>query len=422
MNIELTRKLQGAIELLLESASRINEAKPQRYWYPLSMAAYGAEEIIEALDSMCNFRTTMWEKTRMFEGLFAQFQGSPHAIMVNSGSSADLLLSFLLVSPPDGILRPGDTVLVPAVTWPTHIWSILMAGLNVRLVDVDPETLNLSLEDLERKAKPPAKALFLVHIMGNPCPMDSVLEIARSRNLVLLEDCCEALGSEWNGRKVGTFGLGSSFSFFFSHHMTTMEGGMITVGDPLLADRLRVLRAHGWLRNVDSADFASLAGYDVDPRYAFVGWGFNVRPTELQAGFGLCQIEKLPRFNERRVSLGERFYSFVEGCEFLRKPRVAPGAKSVWMALPVLVDRGAPFRRGDLTLYLEEAGVETRPIVTGNIARQPAAKMFPAFREGSCPGADIVHEQGFYLGLSPLTADQDMDRLIELLADFVKRY
>jgi len=422
MNIELTKKLQGAIELLIESASRINEAKPRKYWYPLSMATYGAEEIIEALDSMCNFRTTMWEKTRMFEERFARYQGSPYAIMVNSGSSADLLLSFLLVSPPEGLLRPGDTVLVPAVTWPTHVWSVLMAGLNVRLVDVDPETLNISPEDLERKATPSAKAVFLAHIMGNPCPMDAVLRIARLRRLILIEDCCEALGAQWNGQKVGTFGLGASFSFFFSHHMTTMEGGMIAVSDPALADRLRVLRAHGWQRNVENPGNASIEGYDVDPRYAFVGWGFNVRPTELQAGFGLQQLEKLPGFNERRISLAQRFYSFIDSCEFLRKPRVSPAATAVWMGLPVLVDSGAPFCRNDLTAFLEEAGVETRPIVAGNIARQPVARMFPALREGRLPGADIVHAQGFYLGLSPLTSDADMDRLVDLLADFIKRY
>ena len=290
MNNETTHKLSGVIELLLDSSNRINEAKPQRYWYPLSMATYGVEEILEAVDSMCSFRTTMWEKTSEFEQRFATYQGSEHGVMVNSGSSADLLLCFLLMDPAWARLERGDEILIPAVTWPTQIWSALMAGMKVRLVDVDPRTLNIDLDDLEHKITDKTRALFLVHLMGNPCQMDRILALADKHSLLLLEDCCEALGAEWNGVQVGNFGLGGSFSFFFSHHMTTMEGGMVVCQDPDMADRLKVLRAHGWLRNVEGDRF-ELADGTIDPRYAFVDWGFNVRPTEVQAGFGLSQLD-----------------------------------------------------------------------------------------------------------------------------------
>lgn len=421
MNNESSKKLAGVIELLLESSSRINEAKPQRYWYPLSMATYGVEEIVEAIDSMCSFRTTMWEKTREFERRFAAYMGCSDGVMVNSGSSADLLLCFSLMNPQHRLLEQGDEILIPVVTWPTQIWSAMMAGFRVRFVDVNPSTLNIDLDDLERKITPATKAVFLVHLMGNPCRMDRILEIARERNLLVLEDCCEALGAEWDGVKVGNFGVGGSFSFFFSHHMTTMEGGMIVCRDAETADRLRILRAHGWLRNVDAASHQVMDA-SLDHRYAFVNWGFNVRPTEIQAGFGLHQLEKLPAFNQRREQLAGKFFSFIDQTSFLSRPQVSPLARPAWFALPVLVKPDAPFSRKELTDYLEKEGVETRPIVAGNIARHPAAKLFKEFGEGQFPLADVVHRDGFYVGLSPLQSDEAMDRLLECLSCFLRKY
>jgi CDP-6-deoxy-D-xylo-4-hexulose-3-dehydrase len=421
MNNESSRKLAGAIELLLESSCRINEAKPQRYWYPLSMASYGVEEIVEAIDSLCSFRTTMWEKTGEFERRFSEYQGCADSVMVNSGSSADLLLCFLLRNPQRPLLQCGDEILVPVVTWPTQIWSAMMAGLKVRLVDVSPQTLNIDLDDLERQITPATKAIFVVHLMGNPCNMQRVMQIAEQHDLVVIEDCCEALGAEWDGVKVGNFGPGGTFSFFFSHHMTTMEGGMIACQNREVADQLRVLRAHGWLRNVDSAT-SLVAGSDLDPRYAFVNWGFNLRPTEIQAGFGLHQLLKLPAFNMRREEQAARFFQFIDRSEFLSRPQVEERAIPCWFALPVIVSPGAPFTRRELTEYLEVRGVETRPVVAGNLSRHPVAGLFEEFTARKFPGADLIHERGFYLGLSPMQPDAAMDRLLELLQQFLEKY
>jgi len=419
MNIEGTKKLAGVIELLLESSSRINEAKPQRYWYPLSMATYGVEEILEALDSMCSFRTSMWEKTLLFERKFAAAQGCTDAVMVNSGSSADLLLCFLMTYPNNPRLRPGDEVLAPVVTWPTQIWSVLMAGLQVRLVDIDPATLNMDVADLESKIGPSTRAIFVTHLMGNPCAMDRIMALAKKHNLVVIEDCCEALGAVFDGRKVGNFGIGGSFSFFFSHHLTTMEGGIICCPDTKTAEQLRILRAHGWLRNVDASAYKLSS--DVDPRYAFVNWGFNLRPTEIQAGFGLHQLNRMAGFEKQRESIANRFYTFVDQGEFLTRPKVHPKARPCWFALPVVVREGAPFSRNDITSYLEKDGVETRPIVAGNLARHPASKLFPAFQRDQFPGADIIHERGFYIGLSPMQSDANTDRLLQCLETFLKK-
>jgi CDP-6-deoxy-D-xylo-4-hexulose-3-dehydrase len=420
-NIDSIEKLGGVIELFLEHSSRINEAKPQKYWYPLSMATYGTEEILQALDSLCSFRTTMWEKTLEFEKRFSDHQNSGAAVMVNSGSSADLLMCHLLVDPIRPLLAPGAEVLAPVVTWPTQLWSVMMAGLKLKLVDVNPETLNIDLDDLEQSITPETKAIFLVHLMGNPCQMDRIKDISRKYNLIIIEDCCEALDSAYEGVKVGNFGLCGSYSFFFSHHMTTMEGGMIVCQDEELADRLKILRAHGWLRNVDPSRFP-MDGYNIDNRYAFVGWGFNLRPTDIQAGFGLCQLERLPSFNQRRKLLAERFFNTLEHNQFLSFPKVDPKADPCWFALPVMLKPGTPFTCRDITSHLESQGIETRPIVAGNVARHPVARLFPEFNVRTFHGADKILENGFYVGLSPLFSEEMIDRLLEILQIYLSRF
>lgn len=419
---ENIQKLRGAVEQVLASESRINEKKPVRYWYPLSLATYGADEILEALDSMCGFRTSMAEKTLQFERQFAQWQGAADAVMVNSGSSADLLLGLLLTNPLRPRVPPGSEVIIPVVTWPTQIWSTMMAGLKVRFVDVDPRTLNVDLDDLERAITPQTRALFLVHLMGNPCQMDRIQALARKHDLLILEDCCEAMGASWDGRKVGNFGLGAAYSFFFSHHITCMEGGMVSVTDPAAAEQLRVLRAHGWVRNVEPAAYELHKFPDIDPRYAFVNWGLNVRPTEAQAAFGLHQLAKADAFGARRAAMAQRFREGLGQTPWLALPQVHPKAAPSWLALPLMVAPDAPFTKAQITAHLEQQGIETRPIVTGNVARHPVAALFPEFRSRAYPGADQVHDHGFYIGLSPLQTDDAMERLVGVFGDFLARH
>jgi len=418
VNDQTTERLRGVIDLFLENASRANTRKPN-YWYPLSLATYGTDEILEAVDSMCSFRTTMWEKTKAFEQMFADYIGTKYAVMVNSGSSADLLMCFALCGPQAGArLKPGDEILVPVVTWPTQIWSAMMAGLEVKLVDVDPITLNIDFKDLEAKITPNTKAIFLVHLMGMPCDMRPVFALARKHGLLVLEDCCEALGAKFGSSRVGSIGIAGAFSFFFSHHMTTMEGGMVTTDDPELARTMRIMRAHGWTRSIDFAGEQPLEGYDIDPRYAFVNWGFNLRPTDLQAGFGLHQLKKLPEWNETRNRMATLFYAGLDKTKYFRGPLCQSEAtKPAWFALPILVSPNAPFKKADLCAHLEKEGVETRPIVTGNVARHPVSKLFDAFK-GTFPGADYVHDFGFYIGLTPFTTEDQIERLLKLLGDF----
>lgn len=418
--LSATDKLREPLQELIDNASRINSNKPQRYWYPLSMATYYVEEVMAAVDSLCSFRTTMWEKTRQFEQRFADSQGAMQATMVNSGSSADLLIAFALVNPMANLLAPGDEILIPSVTWPTQVWSAMMAGLRVRIVDTDPATLNMDLQDLESKISRNTRAISLVHLMGNPCDMDSIGRISAKHDLLVVEDCCESLGAKWDGKAVGNFGVASAFSFFFSHHITTMEGGMILSQDEAVSDLFRLLRAHGWSRNTQYLDSPVPDG--LDPRYMFLNWGFNVRPTELQAGFGLIQLERLPGFHATRLANAEYFASLLKPYEeVLRLMQIHPKAECSWFALPLMVGADAPFDRNELVTFLESQGIETRPIVGGSLARHPVADMFPELKEVDLPGADQVHERGFYLGLYPLESRAKLDRLAETIIGFLKK-
>jgi len=421
MNLDETKKLREPLQALLKKSSRINSFKPQKYWYPLSMASYDIEEILSAVDSLCSFRTTMWEKTIDFEQQFSNLNGCSEAIMVNSGSSADLLIAFALVNPQTKFLEHGDEILVPSVTWPTQLWACMMAGLKVRIVDTNPISLNMDLSDLEAKIGPRTRAISLVHLMGNPCDMDRILAICQKHNLILIEDCCESLGAKFKGKTVGTFGLAGSFSFFFSHHITTMEGGMIICNDQPLSDVFRLLRAHGWARNAKYIKPESKG--DLDPRYMFLNWGFNVRPTELQASFGLEQLKRLPSFNAQRLKNVKHFQNYLNShSSIMQLMEVLPDAECSWFALPIMLSEECPFNKKEFLAYLEEQGVETRPIVAGNLTRQPVCQFYPDLQELNLPGADSIHDRGFYIGLHPFKAYKNLDRLAEIFEQFVRRY
>lgn len=390
------------------SKSRSNLIRKRKYRYPLAIPTYGAEEVLEAIDSMTSFNTSMWEKVRAFEQSFGQRFGG-EAIMVNSGSSADLVMTFALMSQSGGKLQRGDEILVPAVTWPTHVWSALMAGFVVRFVDVDPETLNFRMEDLKRKISKRTRAVFVVHLLGNMGDLNELRNVCKEQGLILIEDCCEALGSSWDGKNVGNWGLAGSFSFFFSHHMMTMEGGMIITSDSEFARRCRLLRSHGWTRFSETP----IRNTDFFSNYVFETWGFNLRPTELQASFGLHQLNRIDLFQHQRLSNAKLLEDVVSLYQpLIRTMKVWDKAKCSWFAFPIMVSKNANFTRDELAAFFDSQGIETRPIVAGNLARQPAVSRLDNLRAESLPGADEIHDFGLYIGIHPVN-DPEGIRLVE---------
>jgi CDP-6-deoxy-D-xylo-4-hexulose-3-dehydrase len=297
----------------------------------------------------------------------------------------------------------------------------MMAGLTVRLVDTDPSTLNMDLQDLEAKITSRTRAVSLVHLMGNPCDMDKVMALCKKHDLILIEDCCESLGAKFKDQPVGTFGIAGSYSFFFSHHITTMEGGIIGCRNEKLSDLFRLLRAHGWARNMKHASVELEPG--IDERYMFLNWGFNLRPTELQSGFGLVQLGRQPVFHDQRRKNAAYFENYLKQYnDIMRLMQVNPDSECSWFTLPVILKSECPFKKEDLLKYLEINGVETRPIVAGNLALQPVVKLFPSLFDNNLPGANQVHNYGFYMGLYPFESKIQMDRLFEVFDNYLKNY
>jgi CDP-6-deoxy-D-xylo-4-hexulose-3-dehydrase len=359
------------------------------YWYPLAVPTIGDEEIAAATEVLQSGQTTMGDKVAEFEERFAQRVGARYAVMVNSGSSADLLVAFITSG------HKGE-VLIPAVTWPTHVWSWKVAGFKPRFVDVDE--LNVTPEIIDSAVTAQAVGVSVPHLMGVPARIDEIASAAPT--MWITEDCCEALGAGYKHRNVGSVGHAAAWSFFFSHHMTTMEGGMVTTRSGATANRLRAMRAHGWARD-------SLAVPGLDPRYTFIDIGFNLRPSEISAAIGLVQLEKLDVMNRARRKNHDTFTEGLRDCERVHLPAVPKGGYPSWFGLPMFVDE-----RASLQTWLEAHGVETRPILGGNLARQPAFQGL-GMVDGPLPGADYVHDHGLYVGLHPI--ESQIGRVAELI-------
>jgi CDP-6-deoxy-D-xylo-4-hexulose-3-dehydrase len=359
------------------------------------------EEVVDLLRS--REKLTMSTRVSKFEKEFADYLGVSHAVMVNSGSSANLL-AFAGCVNPDAVkgFRPGGEVLVPCVCWATSLWPILQTGLVPVMVDVDPETFQMDLEDMRKKKTDNTVGVLLVHVIGNCPDMDCVVGWAQENGLGLLEDSCEALGSRYKGRQLGTFGRFGTYSFYYSHHISTIEGGMVVCGTQEDADLLRCLRAHGWARDMSTFEDLALANPDIDRRFLFVNVGYNLRSTEINATLGSAQLKRLEEFNGNRRANYELVRKCVMGdARSVGRLRVLESDSDVdaaWFAIPLEVTCTDV---GVYKEYLTRNGVENRPIISGNFARQPALRKCGLDLEVlDFPGAEQVHRQCFYIGTS----------------------
>ena len=389
---------------------------------PLNAPTFGADEVLEALESLLTRRVTMGDKVARFEHAFADYIGAKHAVMVNSGSSANLLMLAALANPrcPSRKHIPaGSEVIVPAVTWSTTLWPVINMGLVPVLVDAELRTLNMSVEAARQAITPKTKAIMVAHILGNAADMDGFRKLADEHGLVLIEDSCEALGTRYRDKLTGRFGELASFSFFFSHHITTIEGGMVVTDDDELAELLRCLRAHGWTRHLKTRATVEAQYPQLDPRFLFVNVGYNFRATEIQAAFGLHQLPKLNQFNAQRQKLAELMR---EGLKDLGSSigLIEPGdhVEHTWFGFPVLLRGRYAHDRRAFVDHLESHGIETRPIIAGNLARQPALGLFPHRIGGPLPNADTIMDAGVYWASHPgMTASQ-----VEHLVTTVRKY
>jgi len=413
------------ISTRLKANKRKNDAS-YHYWYPLGYASYGEEEILSALDSLVNFKTTMSKKCEKFEDDFSSFVGADFSVFLNSGSSADLLAISSVVKSPIFDLNVGDRVLVPAITWPTQIWSIRQAGLVPVLFDCDRYTFNPDITTVPEEVLVECKAIFITHILGSCADMDTLMEFCQKYDLILLEDTAESLGASYNQKMLGTFGCCSVYSTFFSHHITTIEGGVVVTNNEDLNLQLRLMRSHGWARALGwekSKTFASLRGFDlndysdIDSRYMFVDDGFNLRPNEITASFGIEQLKRLNNFNAKRKHLSNLFYDQLRSLRFIHGPAVVDKCDPCFMALPMRINEGENLK--ELIAHLETRGVETRPLIAGNIQRHPVAKRIQLeCATSELDGSDYHHTHSFYVGLTPFHSESDIHNLFDIIASY----
>lgn len=392
---------------------------------PLNASTFGDDEINAAIEVLRSGFVTMGKLCEDYEAAFASYMGTRNAIFVNSGSSANLLAFFALANSQMPLtddrrrLEPGSEVIVPAVTWSTTIWPIVQAGGTPVLVDSNPETLQLDIESVKKAITPKTVAICPVHVLGNAVQMQPILELAREHKLWVIEDTCEALGTKQNNKFVGTFGDVGTYSFFFSHHITTIEGGMITTDNDELAELLRCLRAHGWTRHLKNRKSVEANYPDIDPRFLFVNTGFNVRPTEVNAAFGLKQIKRLESFNQRRIEIAETWKNdlkdIIAGGKFTPM-KETQGTRSTWFGFPILCDSKS--LRDRLQNHLESQGIETRPVICGNLARQPAFKHIPHRVVGNLSGADAVMDRGLFWGSHPIMTKEEVDYVSQVVRRF----
>ena len=393
--------------------------------YPLIESTYDKEEIITMMKTLTTNKLTMGNNVLKFEEKFAEYVGSKYAVMVNSGSSANLLSMAVATNYlRTNRLVPGDKVIVPNICWSTSVWPIIQMNLKPVFVDVDYKTMNIDIEDLKRKLTPDIKGIVAVHILGNSTNMLQLMEIVKDNNLFLMEDTCESLGSKYGNKVLGTFGDFGTYSFYYSHHITTVEGGMVVCNKEEDYELLKCLRAHGWTRYLKNKKELEEKYKDVDPRFLFVNVGYNLRPMEIQASMGLVQLRKLDLKNTNRIlnhkNITGRILNDPRNKDIFSTPVACEDCSPAWFALPFILNEKLESHYNNFLSYLTDNKVENRPIVTGNFARQPIFQFLDLnIKPEEYKGAEVLHKRGFFIGLScEKMSEERIDKLVDIFFNY----
>jgi len=392
---------------------------------------FDKEDIESAIKSLLLSFSDNWfalgTNALSFQKKLASYLGVPKTIFVNSGSSANLISVATLAA--KKIIKRGDEVITMATTFPTTINPLLIYGLNPVLVDTELPSYTANLEQLENAITNKTKMIMLPHINGSPNDMERVMEIAQNHDLVVVEDSCDALGSKFNGKLVGTFGDLGTFSFYAAHHMSTGEGGAV-VGNSELISTAESIRDWGRVnlnsgsfgnRQFSSQNISNKLPKDYEERYTYTNIGYNLKPLDLQAAIGLVQLKKLPKFTQKRKQnfkfLSENLQNFSDK---LILPESLPGADPSWFVFPITVKQNNVFKRVDIIKYLEKKRIETRPILAGNITNHPAYKNIKFRKSGKLNTSKVILENSFFIGVYPGLDDNTLEYVVECFKNFFK--
>ena len=391
---------------------------PKKIFYPLLENPYRKKDLLSAINVIKTGKITIGANTKKFENIFSKKVKTKYSLMVNSGSSANLLALQCLINPyRKKKLKAGDSVLIPSVCWSTSLWPIIQSGLKPVFVDVDTKTLNIDINDLKRKITKKTKALMLVHVLGNSTNMDLLMQVIEKNKICLIEDTCESLGSKYKKKYLGTFGSFSSFSFYSSHQISSGEGGMITCKTLEDYEILKALRSHGWSRGLKYEKKISRENKDLDSRFIFYNSGFNLRPTDVSAAIGLSQFKdmdkliKLRNYNRELIVKSFKKSSIINSnFNFIEKNKhVEPS----WFGIPILIKNKN--NRNYFVSKIEKNGVETRPIISGNFLKQPAVKKYNLIKKNRLINSDIINNHGFFIGLPTRKLNSNIiNRLVKI--------
>ncbi|WP_130830737.1 DegT/DnrJ/EryC1/StrS family aminotransferase [[Erwinia] mediterraneensis] len=384
--------------------------------FPLASSTWDEKEIDAIHRVVESNMFTMGVNVENYEKKFSEYFGSKYAVMVSSGSAANLLMIAALFFTKTAKLKRGDEIIVPAVSWSTTYFPLQQYGLKVKFVDIDRKTLNIDTKKLEAAITNETKAILAVNLLGNPNDFTAINSLIKDRNIILLEDNCESMGAVFKGKQAGTYGLMGTFSSFFSHHIATMEGGCVITDDEELYHILLCLRAHGWTRNLP--EFNHVSGHkNRDPfeeSFKFVLPGYNVRPLEMSGAIGIEQLKKLPSFISIRRKNAQLFQQLFNDNEQIDIQYEI--GESSWFGFALILKENATITRGQLVKKLVDAGIECRPIVTGNFLKNEGVlKYFDYTVFGEMTNAEYIDNNGLFVGNHHIELSNEINYLHSLL-------
>ena len=394
---------------------------------------FDEKEMIAVIDSALDFWLTLGKQGLEFQKKFSEYLGMEHALVVNSGSSANLLAISALCSPNiKKPMKPGDEVITTAMTFPTTLAPIIQNQLVPVFVDVELDTFNIDANLIEDAITDRTRAIFFAHTLGNPADMEKIMEIAKKHDLYVIEDTCDALDSRYNGKLVGTFGDISTYSFYAAHHITMGEGGALAMNDPGIFKAALSLRdwgracfcqtgesnPNGACGNRFGFKFEGLPeGYD--HKYIYNNIGYNLKPLDIQCAMGVEQLKKLPDFTEKRKQNFKAFYDcFKKYDDKFILPRALPKSDPSWFAFPLTVKKDAGFTKNEFVEFLESRKIETRMLFAGNILKQPGFNSIKHRIAGALNNTDTIMFDSFFLGVYPGMTKEKIDYILKTVDEF----
>ena len=377
----------------------------KKFKYPLLSNAFSKSDISCGIKVLKSKRITMSKITKNFEKQFAKKIGCKYALMTNSGSSANLLAISSIVNPLfKKKLKARDEVIIPAVCWSTSLWPIVQNNLKPVFVDVELDTFNMSIESLKKKITSRTRAIMCVHVLGTSTNMNQIQKLIKNKKILVIEDTCESLGAKFNNKYLGTFGEFGTFSFYYSHQITSGEGGMIVCNNSYNYNILKSLRSHGWSRETNFHSFYKKKFKKMDDRFLFINSGYNLRPTEVQAAIAQNQFKRLGNFiNIRKKNRNKIIETIKKNPKWDDQFKFVKQSKMVspsWFGLPFIINIKYLNKKKKFLQYLTKIGIENRPILSGNFTNQPATQLYKLNKEGFIfSNAEKIENLGFFIGL-----------------------